>query len=311
MAAKRDRNAASRNQRSQIRRRITFVVLTILPLVVGLTWFNLSNKNIDEIQGYEKQSLLVREAQANRDALRFQLQAASQNYLPDSGQQLQSSLGSLNPVFTESLSKITTKHAAGIDEMQAALLTYTKEAQKAVDAALARTNNGAAVASILKAPDYTNADTDFGNAIAAANLGGDLTMKKAGDNWKVLVVAELAITVFVTILIGAFSLMTERAIGRANASERARKQDRNNLDTEPFTQIAASMDDGVMILSTDNAIVMANPAAQAMLGMQARIGSIFDPDQGLDGKTITRSLGKAGGNNVTIVTIKDNSVIGA
>ncbi|CAB4918543.1 unannotated protein [freshwater metagenome] len=304
MAAKRDRKAASRKQRSQIRRRITFVVLTVLPLIIGLTWFNLSNKNIDEIQGYETQNLLRKEVEANRDALRFQLRAASENYIQDAGQPLQASLDNLNPGFTEALSKVTTKHAAAIDEMQAALVTYTKAAQKAVDAALAQPKSGAAVTAVLNSKEYKNADTDFGNAIAAANLGGGLSMKKANDNWKVLVVAELAITILITILIGTFSLMTERAISRANASELARRQDRNNLDTEPFSQIAASMADGVMILSKDNTIMMANPAAQAMLGMEARIGSTFDSSQDIAGKSMMTSAGKAGGQNVTIVTIK-------
>ena len=306
MAAKRDRNAASRNQRNQVRRRITFVVLTVLPLIIGLFWFTQSNKNIDTIQGYEKQSLLLKEAEANRDALRFQLTAAVANYLPDAGQPLQASLDNLNPGFTEALSKITTQHAAAIDELQTALVTYTKVAQKAVDAALAQPNNGNAVASVLNTNTYKNADTDFGNALAAAHLGGDLSMKKANDNWKVLVVAELAITILVTILIGTFSLMTERAIGRANASEKARKQDRNNLDTEPFTQIASTMDDGVMILSKDNTIIMANPAAQAMLGMEARIGSSFDATKRIESSSITTAKAQAGGKNVTVVTIKES-----
>jgi PAS domain-containing protein len=304
MAAKRDRNSASRNQRSQVRRRITFVVLTVLPLIVGLVWFTQSNQNIDTIHGYEKQSLLVKEVEANRDALRFQLKAASEGYVQDAGQPLQASLDNLNPGFTEALTKITTKHAAAIDEMQAALLNYTEVAQKAVNAALVKSNTAAAVSAVLSTKEYKNADTDFGNSLAAAHLGGDLSMKKANDNWKVLVVAELAITIFITILIGTFSLMTERAISRANASELARKQDRNNLDTEPFTQIAASMEDGVMILSKDNTIVMANPAAQASLGMEARIGSTFDPSKTIEGQTITTTSGKAGGKNVTIVTIK-------
>ena len=79
MAAKRDRTAASRNPRHQVRRRITFVVLTVLPLIIGLFWFTQSNKNIDTIQGYEKQSLLLKEAEANRDARRFQVTAAVAN----------------------------------------------------------------------------------------------------------------------------------------------------------------------------------------------------------------------------------------
>ena len=306
MAAKRDRNAASRNQRNQVRRRITFVVLTVLPLIIGLFWFTQSNKNIDTIHGYEKQSLLLKDVEANRDALRFQLTAAEANYVPDSGQPLQASVDNLDPGFTEAFGKITTQHAAGFEEMQVALGNYTKIAQKAVNAALARPNNGNAVTAVLNTKEYKLADTDFGNSIAAAHLGGDLSTKKANDNWKVLVVAELAITIFVTILIGTFSLMTERAINRANASEKARKQDRNNLDTEPFTQIASSMDEGIMIVSNENSIVMANPAAQAMLGMEARIGSTFDANHNFPGKSITTAKAKAGGKNVSIVTIQES-----
>lgn len=308
MAAKRDRKAASRNQRSKTRRRITLVVLTVLPLIFGLFWFTQSNKNIDTIHGYETQGLLIKDVETNRDSLRFQLSAAKDGYVADNGGPIQAAIANLNPGFVEALTKVQTQHAAGIDEMQAALLNYTTIAQKAVDAAVSGPNSASAVAAVMNSKQYKNADSDFGNSIAAAHLGQSLSMKKANDNWKVLVVAELALTLFITILVGTLALMTERAISRADASEQARKADRNNLDTEPFTQITASMDDGVMILSTENAIVTANPAAQAMLGMEARIGSTFDPNQSIDGKSITSAKAKAGGKNVTIVTIRDLSL---
>ena len=61
-----------------------------------------------------------------------------------------------------------------------------------------------------------------------------------------------------------------------------------------------------MIVSNENSIVMANPAAQAMLGMEARIGSTFDANHNFPGKSITTAKAKAGGKNVSIVTIQES-----
>jgi PAS domain-containing protein len=316
MAAKRDRNAASRNQRSKVRRRTAFVVLTVLPLIIGLTWFNLSSKNVDEIQGYTAQSLLIKDAEANREALRYQLNAASDGYISNGGQVMQSSLSSLNPGFSADLKKITTTLSPGIKELEASILTYTEVANKAVNAALSSGDTSSQVTAIMNSSEYKIADEEMSNSIAAARLGSSLASKRGDDNWQIMVVAELALTLAITILVGTMSLLTERSIGRADASERARQQDRNNLDTEPFTQIIATMSDGVMVVSQDNTIVTANPAAQAMLGMQTRIGTTFEiPSDATieirktDGETgrasVSASSAKVEGKAAKIVTIRE------
>lgn len=317
MATKRDRNAASRNQRSKIRRRTTFVVLTVLPLIIGLTWFNLSSKNVDEIHGYTTQAFLIKDVEANREALRYQLVAASDGYISNGGLVMQSSLSALNPGFPMDLKKkITTTLSPGIKELEASVLAYTAVAEKAVTAALSGTNTASQVKAILSSSEYRTTDEELSNSIAAAHLGSSLASKRGDDNWRIMVVAELALTLAITILVGTMSLMTERSIGRASASERARQQDRNNLDTEPFTQIIATMSDGVMVVSKDNTIVTANPAAQTMLGMQTRIGTTFEiPSDATveirksDGETsrasVSASTAKVEGKDARIVTIRE------
>lgn len=315
MAVKRDRKAASRNQRNTVRRRTTFVVLTVLPLIIGLTWFSLSTKNVDEINGYSAQELLIKDVEASREALRYQLNAAGDGYISDGGIPMQSALGALDPGFPIALKRITTTLSPGIKELESSLLAYTAVAQKAVDAALAGGNTANQVSAILNSAKYKYTDEQFSLSIAAAHLGSSLASKNGGDNWKIMVVAEFFLTIMITILVGVMSLMTERAIGRADASERSRKQDRNNLDTEPFTQIISTMSDGVMIVSKDNTIVSANPAAQAMLGMQTRIGTTFEipsdatvdirKSDGETGKaTVSTSSAKVEGKDATIVTIR-------
>jgi len=315
MAAKRDRNAASRNQRSKIRRRTTFVVLTVLPLIIGLTWFNLSSKNVDEIHGYSAQTLLIKDVEANREALRYQLVAASDGYISNGGVVMQSSISALDPGFPIELKKITTTYSPGIKELEASVLAYTAVAEKAVAAALAGGNTASQVKAIMNSSEYKSTDEEFSNSIAAALLGSSLASKRGDDNWRIMVVAELALTLAITILVGTMSLMTERSIGRASASERARQQDRNNLDTEPFTQIIATMSDGVLVVSKDNTVVTANPAAQTMLGMQTRIGTTFEipsdatieirkSDGEIGRASVSASTAKVEGKDARIVTIK-------
>jgi len=315
MAGKRDRKAASRNQRNTVRRRTIFVVLTVLPLIIGLTWFNLSTTNVNEINGYSAQELLIKDVEANREALRYQLNAARDGYISDGGMPMQSALGALDPGFPIALKRITTTLSPGITELQDSLLAYTAEAQKAVTAALAPGNTASQVSAILNSAKYKDTDEQFSLSIAAAHLGSTLASKRGGDNWKIMVVAELVLTLAITILVGLMSLMTERSINRADASEKARKQDRNNLDTEPFTQIIATMSDGVMVVSSDNMIVTANPAAQAMLGMQTRIGTTFEipsdatveirkSDGETGSATVSESAAKVAGKDARIVTIR-------
>ena len=315
MAGKRDRKAASRNQRNKVRRRALFIVLTVLPLIIGVTWFNLSTTNVNNINGYYAQELLLKDVEANREALRYQLNAARDGYISDGGMPMQSALGALDPGFPIALKRITTTLSPGITELKASLLAYTVEAQKAVNAALAGGDTSSQVSAILNTTEFKDTDEQFSLSIAAAHLGSALASKRGGDNWQIMVVAALALTVAITILVGLMSLTTERAIGRADVSERARRQDRNNLDTEPFTQIIATMSDGVMVVSSDNIIVTANPAAQAMLGMQTRIGTTFEipsdatveirkSDDETGRATVSQSTAKVAGNDARIVTIR-------
>jgi PAS domain-containing protein len=316
MAAKRDRKSASRNQRSKIRRRTTFVVLTVLPVIFGLTWFNLSSNNVDQIHGYTAQALLLKDVEANREALRYQLNAASDGYISNGGQVMQSAISALNPGFPAEIKKIKTTLSPGIKELEASTLAYTAVAEKAVTAALAGGNTASQVKAIMNSSQYKETDEEMSNSIAAAHLGSSLASNRGDDNWKILVVAELALTLAITILVGLMALTTERAIGRADVSERARKQDRNNLDTEPFTQIIATMSDGVLVVAKDNTIVTANPAALAMLGMQTRIGTTFEipsdatieirKSDGETGKgTVSASSANVEGKDATIVTIRE------
>jgi len=316
MAGKRDRKADSRNQRNRVRRRALFIALTALPLIFGVTWFNLSTTNVNNVKGYSAQQLILKDVEANREALRYQLNAARDGYISDGGMPMQSALGALDPGFPLALKRITTTLSPGITELKASLLAYTVEAQKAVNAALSGGNTAGQVSDILNSTKFKDLDEQFSLSIAAAHLGSTLASERGGDNWQIMVVAELFLTLAITILVGLMSLTTERAIGRADVSERARRQDRNNLDTEPFTQIIATMSDGVMVVSSDNIIVTANPAAQAMLGMQTRIGTTFEiPSDATieirksDGETgrasVSASSAKVEGKAATIVTIRE------
>jgi len=271
---------------------------------------------VDEIHGYTAQTLLIKDVEANREALRYQLNAASDGYLSNGGVVMQSSISALNPGFPVELKKIKTTLSPGIKELEASVIAYTAIAEKAVAAALANGNTAGQVKAIMNSSEYKNADEEMSNSIAAAHLGSSLASKRGDDNWRIMVVAELALTLAITILVGTMALMTERSIGRADASERARQQDRNNLDTEPFTQIIATMSDGVMVVSQDNTVVTANPAAQAMLGMQTRIGSTFEiPSDATveirksDGETgrasVSASSAKVEGKDARIVTIRE------
>lgn len=315
----RDRSAATRTQRNQLRRRIAFVVLTVLPMIVGLVWFSFANSNFEQIAGYNTQVLILRDAETNRDILTSGLKAAGEGYVADSGQPMLAALNSLDPGYSEALGKVTTAHAPGMAELEVTLRDYTRIAAKAVDAAVAPGgDHSAAVRAITGSAAYQEADTQFGLSIAAAKLGSSTAANRGNDNWKILLVAELVITLFITILIGTFSLMTERAIGRADASERARRADRSNLDTEPFSQIAATMTDGLMLIGRDHRIVMANPAAQTLLGMRAMTNAVFEiPEDrqteirrsnGETGTaTLTSSEGQAGGQPVSIVIVRENT----
>ncbi|MDD2857726.1 MAG: hypothetical protein PHU75_03540 [Candidatus Nanopelagicales bacterium] len=316
--SRRDGSAATRTQRNQLRRRIAFVVLTVLPLIVGLLWFSFANSNFEQIQGYNTQVLLLRDTETNRDVLTSGLSAAGEGFVADGGQPMLAALNNLDPGYAEALGKITTAHAPGMAELGVSLKNYTTIATKAVNAAIAPGDNSAAVRAITSSAAYKEADDEFGLSIAAAKLGSSTAAKRGEDNWKILLVVELAITLFITILIGTFSLMTERAIGRADASERARRADRNNLDTEPFMQIAATMTDGLMLIGKDNRIVTANPAAQTLLGMRAMTNAVFEiPADGqteirtatgeTGTATLTSSQGQAAGQAVAIVTVRVNA----
>jgi len=249
--------------------------------------------------------------------LRYQLNAASDGYLSNGGLVMQSAISALNPGFPIDLKKkITTTFSPGIKELEASVLAYTAVAEKAVAVALLGGDTASQVKAIMNSSAYKTTDEELSNSIAAANLGSSLASKRGDDNWQIMMVAELALTLGITILVGTMSLMTERSIGRANASERARQQDRINLDTEPFTQIIATMSDGVMVVSKDNTIVTANPAAQAMLGMQTRIGTTFEipsdatieirqSDGEIGRASVSASTAKVEGKDARIVTIRE------
>jgi len=300
-----------------VRRRIAFVIFTVLPLIVGILWFNFANTNVDEINGYQTQSLILKEAEGSRDALRYNINAAADGYIANDGQDMRAALASLDPGFSEAMGRITTTHAPGMKELGVTLDDYTTIATKVVDVALAPGgSHAAAVKAMINTPAYKEADEQFGLSTAAARLGSSQASDRGNDNWKIMMVVQLAITLFITILVGMFSLMTERAIGRADASEKARKQDRNNLDTEPFTQIVATMGDGVLIISQDNKVLTANPAAQAMLGMRARTDATFEvpPSQQTEIRkstgdngvgSVTGIAAQAGGQSVTVVTVRE------
>ncbi len=317
MASKRDRNANSRKQRNRIRRRTILVVLCILPVVVGAVWFSFANKIIDQVNGYNTQSTLLSRTESSHDTLNYNLKAAAAGYIASEGNAMLASLDELNPGYKNAMSKITSAHAPGSAELQASLDAYTAVAKTAVDLALSSKYTPAGVAAIINSKAYTSTDEQVGLSAAAARLGLEGASDRGDGNWKVLVVAQLAITIFITALAIALTLMSERAIKRADDSEEARHLDRINMATEPFTHVVATMSDGVLVLSADQTILHANPSAQALLGIGITVGSTYNiptdghieirkPDGSTSSASTTTSTAVTGGQPVTILTIREN-----
>ncbi len=315
MASKRDRNASSRKQRNKIRRRTILVVLCILPVVVGAIWFSFANKIIDEINGYNTQSTILSSTEASRNSLNYNLNGAAAGYIAGEGNAMLAALEELNPGYKTSMSKVTTSHAPGAVELQASLETYTVVATKAVNLALSTAYTPEGVAAIINSTQYKDADEQAALSIAAARLGLTGATDRANGNWKVVIVAEMAITIFITALAVALTIMTERAIKRADDSEAARHLDRTSMATEPFTHVISTMKDGVLLLSDDHLVLHSNPAAQALLGIGVTVGSTYNvpsdgrveirkPDGSMSTASVTTSAAVSGGQPVTILTIQ-------
>ena len=316
MASKRDRNANLRKRRSTIRRRVIFVVVCILPLVVGLIWFGYANKIIDEINGYNTQATILNETESSRESLNYNLKAAANGYVDGEGIAMLAALEELNPGYKNQLAKVTTPHAPGTSELQASIEVYTKLAKPAVDLAISPSYTPAGVRSIISTTAFKEADEQVALSIAAAHLGLSGVTHDGNDNWKFVVFAELVITLFLTILAIVLCLITERAIRRKENIEAARQQDRVNPATEPFTHVAATMGEGVLLVSSEQKIVHANPRAQALFGMAYTVGTTFNlpaPDvmeiHKPDGSTTSAALvsysALSGGQPVTIVTVRE------
>lgn len=314
VASKRDRNASSRKQRNKVRRRIILVVLCVLPVVVGAIWFSYANKIIDEINGYNTQATILARTEASRDTLNYNLKAAASGYVASGGNAMLAAMEELNPGYKDAMSKVTTDHAPGSAELEAAIDVYSAQAQPAVDLAVSAQYTPAGVAAIVNSAEFKDADEQVANSIAAAHLGLSQVTAKGNDNWKFVITAELVITLFITVLAVVLSLMSERAIKRAEDSEAARQQDRVNPATEPYTHVIASMHDGVLLLSEDQKVLHSNPAAQALLGIGVTVGSTFQvpgdgrvqivkPDGSTDSAAVTTSTAVTGGQPVTILTI--------
>lgn len=317
MASKRDRNANTRKQRNRIRRRITLVVLCVLPVVVGAIWFSYANKIIDEINGYNTQATILSQTASSRDTLNYNLKAAANGYIAGDGNQMLAALEELNPGYKNQLNKVTTPHAPGTAELQASIATYVAVAQKAVDLALSPQYTAAGVRTIIESTEFTIADEEVALSIAAANLGLTQVANRGNDNWKFVITAELVLTLFITVLVIVLSLMSERAIRRAETSELARQQDRVNMATEPFTHVIATMSDGVLVLADDQTILHANPSAQALLGIGVTVGSTYNvptdgrveirkPNGSTSSASASTSTAVTGGQPVTILTIREN-----
>ena len=316
MASKRDRNANTRKQRNKIRRRITLVVLCILPILVGIIWFSYANKIIDEINGYNTQATILSQTASSRETLNYNLKAAANGYLAGDGNQMLAALEELDPGYTTQLNKVTSPHAPGTAELEASIANYTAVAQKAVDLALSPQYTAAGVRAIINSKGFTIADEEVALSIAAANLGLTQATNRGNDNWKFVITAELVLTLFITVLAIVLSLVSERAIRRAENSESARQQDRMNMATEPFTHVIATMSDGVLVLSEDQTILHANPSAQALLGIGVTVGSTYNvptdgrveirkPDGSTSSASASTSTALTGGQAVTILTIRE------
>lgn len=315
VASKRDRNANSRKQRNKIRRRVILVVLCLLPVVVGAIWFSYANKIIDEINGYNTQSTILSRTESSRESLNYNLKGAAAGYIAGEGNAMLAALEELNPGYKNSMSKVTTPHAPGSAELQASIEAYTAEASKAVDLALSAQYTPEGVASIINGAVFLEVDEQVALSVASARLGLTGATDRGNDNWKFVITAELVITLFITVLAIVLSLISERAIKRAEDTEAARHEDRTNMATEPFTHVVATMNDGVLLLSDEQLVLHANPAAQALLGMGVTVGSNYNiPEDGrveirkADGSTssasVTTSRAVTGGQPVTILTIQ-------
>ncbi|MDO8732805.1 MAG: PAS domain-containing protein [Actinomycetota bacterium] len=289
----------------------------MLPVVVGAIWFSYANKIIDEVNGYNTQSTILSSSESSRETLNYNLKAAAGGYIASDSNQMLASLEQLNPGYKVELNKVTSPHAPGTAELQASIVTYTAEAKKAVDLALSSAYTAEGVRAIIQNPAFKQADEEVALSIAAAHLGLAQATGRGNDNWKFVITAELVMTLFITVLAIVLSLVSERAIKRADESEQARHQDRINLATEPFTHVIATMDDGVLILSDDQKILHANLSAQALLGIGVTVGSTYNiPTDGrieirkTDGSTsvasATTSTAVAGGQSVTVLTIREN-----
>ena len=291
------------------------MVLCILPVLTGAIWFSLANKIIDEVNGYNTQATILNHTESSRDSLNYNLKGAAAGYIEGSGNAMLAALEDLNPGFKNSMSKVTTPHAPGMAELQTSLDTYTAVAKKAVDLALSPKYTPQGVAAIINSKPFKSADNEAALSIAAAHLGLTQVTDRGNDNWKFVIIAELVITIFITVLAIVLSLVSERAIKRAEESEAARQQDRVNMATEPFTHVIASMTDGVLLLSDGQQVLHMNPAAQALLGMGVTVGSSYEvPTDGRveihrpDGSTTTAPVTTAravtAGQPVTILTIQ-------
>ena len=316
MASKRDRNASIRKKRNTIRRRVIFVVVSVLPLVVGLIWYGYANKIIDQVNGYNTQATIINETETSREALNYNLKAASQGYIDGEGLAMLSALEELNPGYKNALAKVTTTHAPGTAELQASIEAYTAEAKPAVDLALSPQYTAAGVDAIVNSAAFKEADEQVALSIAAAHLGLSGATHDGNDNWKFVLFAELVITLFLTILAVVLCLITERAIRRREEIEAARQLDRISPNTEPFTHVIASMNDGVLVVSDEQKITHANPRAQALFGMAYTVGSTFTlpaptelqiakPDGSSVNASLTSSTAVSGGQPVTIVTVRE------
>ncbi len=315
MASKRDRNASSRKQRNRIRRRIILVVLCILPVLVGAIWFSYANKIIDEINGYNAQSTILSRTESSRESLNYSLRGAAQGYIAGDGNQMLAALEEVDPGYKNAMAKITTPHAPGSAELEASIAAYGEIAEKAVNLALSPQYTPEGVAAIINGTQFKEADEQVALSIAAAHLGLTQATDRGNDNWKFIITAELVITLIITVLAVVLSFVSERAIKRAEDIELARQQDRTNLATEPFTHVVATMQDGVLLLSEDQKVLHANPAAQALLGMGVTVGSSYSvpsngqveigrPDGSTSTAAVTASSAVTGGQAVTILTIR-------
>ena len=289
-------------------------MLCILPVLTGAIWFSLANKIIDEVNGYNTQATILNHTESSRDSLNYSLSGAAAGYIDGNGNAMLAALEDLNPGFRNSMNKVTTPHAPGMAELQTSIDAYTAQARKAVNLALSPKYTPAGVAAIINSKQFKSADTEAALSIAAAHLGLTQVTDRGNDNWKFVIIAELAITIFITVLVIVLSLVSERAIKRAEDSEIARQQDRINMATEPFTHVIATMTDGVLLLSEDQKVLHANPAAQALLGMGVTVGSNYNipndghvqihrPDGSTSTATVTTSSAVTGGQPVTILTI--------